>query len=112
MTPCKEALLASINKWRANARGPQFAPPLIGIENCPLCAVYFEGGCAGCPVAVFTGQTKCHAMPIADLTPAVERMCKTGDPSWFQTVSRHMAELLELILEDTVTSERAAESGI
>lgn len=36
---------------------------LIGVSVCPLCKLYFDNGCNGCPVKDFTGEEDCDGTP-------------------------------------------------
>lgn len=62
MTPeTEKALQASIDeKWKPIARGGKADG---GTEDCPLCALFFNWGCSGCPVSKRTGFPFCSASP-------------------------------------------------
>ena len=49
----REALLGSIEKWRRIVAG---TGEDLGWKNCPLCTMYYHGGCEGCPVAEKVGE--------------------------------------------------------
>lgn len=68
-----EALTASVAKWRKNAAGPA-DEGLIGVEDCPLCALFwgdFENRCEGCPVREATQQPACSGTPYSDAATAL-----------------------------------------
>jgi hypothetical protein len=53
------ALQGAIKKWESIARGEGLDQ---GIENCPLCQLYFDDICRGCPINNKTG-TSCDGTP-------------------------------------------------
>lgn len=55
-----KALAGSIEKWRAivEKRGVD-----EGVFNCPLCAIFYNDECEGCPVAKKTGEWWCEGSP-------------------------------------------------
>jgi hypothetical protein len=93
-----EAIEKAISKWRENAKGFAASELLIGIENCPLCDLYYEKGCKGCPVVSTTGETECRKTPIAGLDDAFLKMLAEDDDSDFKQVSQEMVEFLETLL--------------
>jgi hypothetical protein len=93
-----DAIASSIMKWRANALGPRIQAPVVGIENCPLCDIYYKAKCKGCPVYQYTAKADCKAMPISALTPAIRRMFEVKDEGFYRLVCNQMAETLQLIL--------------
>lgn len=54
------ALKGSIAKWDAIAGGTGIDG---GIEDCPLCDVFYKKSCAGCPVRKKTGRSQCVGSP-------------------------------------------------
>lgn len=59
----KDALIAlqgSIAKWQAILDG---TGEDRGIANCPLCKLFWIGGCLGCPVYSLTGFSGCRESP-------------------------------------------------
>ena len=56
----KEALEASIIKWRNIADGTQVD---IGAQNCDLCKLFFKYKCVGCPVFLKTAHSDCISTP-------------------------------------------------
>ena len=53
-------LKGSIEKWKRVAAGTHEDQ---GINDCPLCKLFFMKGCQGCPVSEKTGQTVCRDSP-------------------------------------------------
>jgi hypothetical protein len=61
MTPEVEvALEGSIAKWRAIVAGTGTD---LGTRNCPLCKMFIDKNCRGCPVRERTGFSRCQATP-------------------------------------------------
>ena len=56
-----QALEGSIEKWQ-HIVGTTEAEDK-GVENCPLCAMFWHGGCKGCPVSEATGRDNCRDSP-------------------------------------------------
>lgn len=54
------ALRGSIEKWEAILAGTLEDQ---GAENCPLCRLFIETGCSGCPVKTATGRKYCIESP-------------------------------------------------
>jgi hypothetical protein len=65
----REALEASIEKWRKNSEATAWSQVSVGPDDCPLCLVYNKslteshGTCEGCPVMKKTGKPFCHDTP-------------------------------------------------
>lgn len=55
-----KAAWGSAEKWRRIWKGEDSDK---GAENCPLCHLFFEDSCAGCPVAKLTNQKICFGTP-------------------------------------------------
>lgn len=64
-----EALKASIAKWERNARARKPHNYLLQVSDCPLCGLFFNKACVGCPVSAQTGVDCCDNSPYR---PAVE----------------------------------------
>ncbi|MFP5513298.1 MAG: hypothetical protein ACLGJC_09480 [Alphaproteobacteria bacterium] len=83
-----EALKASIAKWEMNAEtakaGVATGSPIkwgylaskgvigIGVEGCPLCDLFYEDGCNGCPVRQRSEKPCCLNTPylrVNDIVP-------------------------------------------
>lgn len=54
------ALRGSIDKWRAIVAGDSGD---LGVRNCPLCAVFYDVRCVGCPVSERSGAAGCVNTP-------------------------------------------------
>lgn len=55
-----KALRGSIRKWEKIVDGTDEDR---GHRNCPLCALFFDDNCRGCPVSDATGQCGCNDTP-------------------------------------------------
>lgn len=58
----RAALEASIAKWERNAVAEKPTQYLTGWRDCPLCLLYIENDCQGCPVAK-AGHEACEGTP-------------------------------------------------
>lgn len=68
-----EALKASIAKWERNAEAEKPDKYLTGVNDCPLCALFYAKGCVGCPVRDHTGWALCDGSPYQEAFDAWER---------------------------------------
>ncbi len=57
------ALKASIEKWERNAQAEMPTDVLTGVEDCPLCELFFSKVCEGCPVAEAVNAIYCRRTP-------------------------------------------------
>ena len=57
------ALRGSIRKWEkiVAQKGVD-----RGVDNCPLCDLFYQGACIGCPVMEKTGLDSCDGSPYED----------------------------------------------
>jgi predicted secreted protein len=92
------AIDKSIAKWLKNSEAQEYSDIVVGVENCPLCDLYFKAGCEGCPIVQVTGKVQCRNTPLNVLEPALVAFCE-GDKSHFHQVSGEMAALLSYIRE-------------
>lgn len=60
----REALEGSIKKWEAIVDGSGID---AGPQNCPLCQMFWAGGCRGCPVFDVTDEKDCYGTPYWDV---------------------------------------------
>lgn len=58
-----EALKASIEKWERNARVRSPQNYRLQASDCPLCDLFFNKACIGCPVMIETGADCCDNSP-------------------------------------------------
>jgi hypothetical protein len=65
-----EALEGSIAKWEAIVAGTGTDQ---GTTNCPLCTMFFEGRCGGCPVAESVGDAECSGTPYSEWRAAAHK---------------------------------------
>ncbi len=71
----REALEGSIEKWKAIERGDGMD---LGITNCPLCALFINDCCSGCPVWAATGHTHCAWSPYGYFRAALNAAAGSG----------------------------------
>ncbi len=64
----RKALEGSIEKWKAIERGDGQD---LGVLNCPLCHLFCDDACRGCPVRVETGHTDCIGSPYGAFSAAL-----------------------------------------
>jgi hypothetical protein len=67
------ALKDSIRKWERIVQGTGKDD---GTANCPLCVLFFDGDCKGCPVEEWTGLSGCNDSPYSDWNM---HQCRHGD---------------------------------
>ena len=63
-----KALRGSIKKWELIVLGRGTDE---GDDNCPLCHMFFDNDCIGCPVSARTGHSNCVGSPYAKFVSAV-----------------------------------------
>ena len=57
------ALQISIKKWERNATTEDVEDVTIGPSSCPLCSLFLDLYCRGCPVMKATGLAGCENSP-------------------------------------------------
>lgn len=57
------ALRSSIAKWEANAQVTSIFDAKIFASSCPLCSLFLDLDCVGCPVYETTGCEQCKDTP-------------------------------------------------
>lgn len=62
-TETRKALEASIAKWRQNAEAKTPRDYKTGPSVCPLCNLFWDLDCIGCPVKDHTGKPYCDDSP-------------------------------------------------
>lgn len=72
-----EALKASIAKWERNAQVDYLSDAKVNGSDCPLCGLFVDDDCIGCPVHEST-RNSCHGTPY--------------DEAWLQKSLRHNLE--------------------
>jgi hypothetical protein len=58
-----KALKGSIKKWELIVAGEGVDN---GVDDCPLCALFFHKSCIGCPVAEKAADDSCSSTPYID----------------------------------------------
>jgi len=64
------ALKASIRKWERNAKVKYPDKYLVDSDDCPLCGLFFDLDCEGCPVMQRTGRRGCGDTPYIEASRA------------------------------------------
>lgn len=93
-TKTLEALNASIAKWEVNVEtarvslrdgstiieGDCAKEGVIGMgeKGCPLCILFIEQGCLGCPVSQKTGREFCCGTPFRSVENVLEGLSPSG----------------------------------
>lgn len=108
-----EALKASIAKWEANAetartsfsdgskvkRGPHAQPGVIGVgpDDCPLCEMFVDDACEGCPVFEETGEIYCESTPYVTVFHQTAFVPRRADGSLVTACEAEVAFLRTLL---------------
>lgn len=61
-----EALVASVEKWRKNAAVKRRDMAKVYSKSCPLCRLFIDDGCVGCPAADAVNKSECRGTPWND----------------------------------------------
>ena len=88
----------AIQKWDRNASCQDAAEAKTGYLTCPLCNLYYDRGCKGCPVASETGQPLCRGTSYLEAAAAKDMVVQGLAPiASFQKPAREYADLLRVI---------------
>jgi hypothetical protein len=87
------ALKRSIEKWEGNASGRYVR---TGVYDCPLCGLFWNDRCSGCPVQARTGSKYCKASPY----DYAEQAREGGDAMLFRKASQKEVEFLKSLLPE------------
>lgn len=95
------ALKGSIDKWRGIEAGELEDN---GIDNCPLCGLFYDGWCEGCPVSERTGLTVCEGSPYMQWADATydDDIARADTPK-LKALARAEREFLESLLPRATT---------
>jgi uncharacterized protein YbaR (Trm112 family) len=91
-----EALYRSVEKWQRNASCRRIEEAQTGYLTCPLCALFYDRDCEGCPVMLDTGQALCRGTSYLEAAEAKD-LVKSGHwpLSAFHVPAKEYADLLE-----------------
>lgn len=98
------ALRQSIDKWERNAVAEHHRDVRMEPQDCPLCDVFQDNRCLGCPVMDATGRFGCWESPYEQADDAHEEW--QGDPldnrlrATFHAAARAEAEFLRSLLPE------------
>lgn len=73
----RDALLGSIEKWRAIVAGTDAD---YGSGNCPLCDMFIDRRCDGCPVDAAVGRAGCSGTPYEAFVKAESAAGRSSKP--------------------------------
>lgn len=65
------ALEKSIRKWKKNVTAESARDVLIGVDDCPLCELFYLSDCENCPVKTRTKTHHCHKTPYVEVVRIV-----------------------------------------
>lgn len=87
----ERALRASVRKWKKIAAGDMGSD---GAENCPLCKLFLDNDCRGCPVFQLTRKQWCESTPydVWQVLPASDTTTADDGERVNTEVSRRVAE--------------------
>lgn len=101
-----EALKASIEKWKRNAVAAKPSHFKVGSLDCPLCALFYEQACRGCPVRMRTKRTGCERTPYLDAYIALRKWeSGVGNADTAHEAARAEVSFLESLLPVPAKSE-------
>lgn len=91
-----DALYRSTEKWRRNASCRRIEEAQTGYLTCPLCAIFYDRDCNGCPVMLDTGQAMCRGTSYLEAAEAKDLVRAGVAPlSDFHAPAKEYADLLE-----------------
>ena len=91
-----EALFRSAEKWQRNASCRWIEEAQTGYMTCPLCAIFYDRNCSGCPIMLDTGQAMCRGTTYLEAAEAKDLVREGLAPlSSFHAPAKQYADLLE-----------------
>lgn len=98
-----DAIRRSIEKWRFNSQVSNVADARLGRDQCPLCVLFRDGRCIGCPVMRHTGQVGCEGTNFEHVLFAkmgIEMGVENFDLANFHKEARTYRQMLEGVLHE------------
>jgi hypothetical protein len=99
-----EALKASIAKWERNVAAVTPDDVELGYMACPLCTLFWDDDCKGCPVAMKTGKVECDSTPYYDAYWAFNNWILLGSSSVageaFRSAAQDEVDFLKSLLPE------------
>lgn len=92
-----EAHYQSILKWQENARCTDIEKAQTGQLTCPLCDMFYDQQCVGCPVAEETGQVMCKGTTYSEAHRARKAVREGAPMSTFTEPAKAYLEFLEML---------------
>lgn len=71
------SLKETIAVWEHKVKIPDNHHVPVGVDNCPLCRLYYKQQCKGCPIFTHTGQPQCGNTPYHDFQAALDGQLMT-----------------------------------
>ncbi len=95
-TKTLKALEESIEHWQRLADGCEEE---IGCRSCPLCKLFIQDNCNGCPVAEKTGVKYCYGSPyqLRDLDSFMGDDEKSHNPSFLKAAKEEVEFLRSML---------------
>lgn len=93
-----KALRASIEAWEKKLAEVDPDNILIGSDVCPLCQLYDDDDCCGCPVMEETGLSGCRGTPFREADKALDAWIKdaTKRPAFLRAAQAEIEFLKSL----------------
>lgn len=93
------ALKASIAKWTRWSNGGMRKDEHLGCSSCPLCTLFVEAGCRGCPVYATTGYNSCRFTPYGEAHYEWQADPRRGQSERFKKAAAREAAFLKSLLK-------------
>jgi len=91
-------LEASIEHWEEIVNEPMGTIDFEA-DDCPLCKVYWDSLCVGCPIQKATGEQNCKGTPYEDVCLSLAEEDEVG-------FKRHATQMLDFLKSLTSPSPR------
>lgn len=93
----EKGLLDSIKRWKRLAIGKRLEGESVGPEQCPLCCLYLEEECKGCPIARHMQRQFCAKTPCEKADAMYDEYGL--DSMEFRAAARKELEFLKQVLK-------------
>jgi hypothetical protein len=93
MDEVRQAIDGSIAKWQAIVDGTGSDQ---GVWNCPLCGLFYEYKCFGCPISTFAQASSCDNTPYRKRWAKLFTVFEQGTQMYADTPERLKAAKAEL----------------
>lgn len=97
----RAALMASIEKWERNAVADRRGDALMGPAHCPLCELYIDKDCDGCPIYAKSSTRYCGDTPYRECEQSRDLWDLSDDfQGAFQAAARAEVDFLRAVLAE------------